>query len=174
MKKTSGKGESIITQVTETTLMDSTTGEVLQMRREEKRKVSREPDFIKLYLNNIMLLNSVPQQKTDVLYLLLTRMNYKNEIVLVSGIKKEMAEELNCSLATIDKSLSLLVDKGVLKRKDRGIYIANPHLFGRGQWTEIEQLRLSLEFTKNYTKIGGFVKKKEIENNDTDNKLLDA
>ncbi len=166
------KGDSVITMVTETSIVDGSSGQLLQMRREEKRKVSREPDFIKLYLNNIMLLNSVPQQKTDVLYLLLTRMNYKNEIVLVSGIKKEMAEELNCSLATIDKSLSLLVDKGVLKRKDRGIYIANPHLFGRGQWTEIEQLRLQLEFTKDYTKIGGFVKRKEMDNDDTDSKFL--
>lgn len=132
----------------ESTAVNSDTGEVLSELRYTKRKVSKEPNFIKLYLDDVMLLSDIPRSKSDVLYLLLRKMNYDNEITVVASHKRDIAKELKCSIINIDKTLALLVDKGILVRKERGVFIANPRLFGRGNWEDIEELRLRVDYSK--------------------------
>ena len=39
-----------------------------------------------------------------------------------------------------------MVDKHILIRKDRGVFLANPNIFGKGNWKDIEQLRLLLTY----------------------------
>ena len=144
----------------ETQMLDMETGEVHIQKVVTKRKVSKEPDFIKLYLDDVMKLNDIPKKKTDILYLLLRKMNYDNEITVVASHKREIAKELECSVINIDKTLFLLVSKDILIRKDRGIYVANPLLFGKGRWEDIEELRLQLRYNKHDGKrIGAFVSK---------------
>lgn len=142
-------------------LFDDRTGELHQEERIIKRRLPKEPDFIKLYLDDVMMLSDIPKQKSDILYLLLRKMNYDNEITIIGSIKKQISDELDCSLGTIDKALHLLVEKKVLIRKDRGLYIANPRLFGRGRWEDIEELRLSIEYKRDGKKIGAIVEKKD-------------
>lgn len=139
--------KQIISRITRE-ILDSSTGEMLAEERIEKRRVSREPDFIKLYLDDIMLLSDIPKQKSDIMYLLLKKMNYDNEITIVHAHKAEISEKLNCSLINIDKTLKILCDKGILRRKYRGVYEANPYLFGKGRWEDIEALRLQIDYQK--------------------------
>lgn len=144
----------------ETSMVDLATGQIHTQKMVTQRKVSREPDFVKLYLDDVMKLNDIPKKKTDVLYLLLKKMNYDNEITVVASHKREMAKELDCSVINIDKTLHLLVNKGVLIRKDRGVFFANPLLFGKGSWQDIEELRLQLRYNKHDGKqIGATVSK---------------
>ena len=158
MKKNS---KTVISQV-QTMTYDESTGEVLSTNSLTSRKVAKEPDFIKLYLHDVMLLSDIPKSKSDVLYLLLRKMNYDNEITVVASHKRDIAKELNCSMINIDKTLSLLVDKGILIRKERGVYIANPKLFGKGNWEDIEALRMSIDYQKSGVKrIGTKVSKND-------------
>lgn len=143
-----GKKDKTVIVSVESQSIDTSTGELLSEKRVIKRLVSKEPDFIKLYLDDVMLLSDIPKSKSDVLYLILRKMNYDNEITVVSSHKRAIAKELNCSMINIDKTLKLLVDKGILYRKERGVFIANPRLFGRGNWEDIEQLRLSIDYDK--------------------------
>jgi hypothetical protein len=95
-----------------------------------------------------MLLSDIPKQKSDIMYLLLKKMNYDNEITIVYAHKEEISERLSCSIINIDKTLRILCDKGILRRKHRGVYEANPYLFGKGRWEDIEALRLQIEYKK--------------------------
>lgn len=159
MKKNSKDTKGVIFQ-SESVAFDKGTGEIFTQKIVTKRKVSREPDFIKLYLDDVMLLSNIPKSKSDILYLLLRKMNYDNEITVVASHKREMAKELDCSVINVDKTLALLVEKGILIRRERGIYIANPRLFGRGNWEDIEELRLSIEYNKqNGKRIGTVISK---------------
>ena len=155
MKQKHLKGTKGVIYSAETSMVDMNTGETHVQRMVTKRRVSKEPDFVKLYLDDVMKLNDIPKKKTDVLYLLLKKMNYENEITIVASHKR-----LACSVINIDKTLALLVSKGVLVRKDRGVFLANPLLFGKGSWQDIEELRLQLRYNKRDGKqIGASVSK---------------
>jgi hypothetical protein len=142
------KNNAGVVSIVEEHMIDFSTGETVSKRTATKRYINKEPDFVKLYLDDVMKLNDIPAKKTDVLYLLLKKMNYDNEITVVASHKREIADKLNCAIISIDKTLKVLVDKGILIRKDRGVFFANPNIFGKGNWKDIEQLRLLLTYDK--------------------------
>ena len=54
----------------------------------------------------------------------------------------------------IDQHITKLVKSGLLSRKDKGMYIANPNLFGKGKWQDIKAIRMQFEYNDN----GSFIK----------------
>jgi hypothetical protein len=88
-------------------------------------------------------------------------MNYQNEIVLNSTIKKRIAVDLGIVPKTIDNALVTFVKKGVLLRQDTGVYQANPYLFGKGEWTNIRKIRLQIEYGKNSREVRAEVTRDE-------------
>ena len=137
-----------------TTTIDVETGEVKEYSQESV--IPKEPDYVKLYLADLVMLNDIPKWVSGILYELLKRMNYQNEIVLNSEIKKRIAKELDIVPKTIDNALVTFVKKNVLFRSGVGVYLANPFLFGKGEWNNIRKIRLS---------VGYGTKGKEIEAN---------
>ena len=131
--------------------VDRGSGEVLKTYSEAI--LPKEPDYVKLYLESISKLNDLQGWTDPVLNELLKLMNYRNEIVLNSALKKRMAVELEISPRTIDNALSLLSKNGVILRKDTGLYLGNPHLFGKGEWRDIRELRMTVIFNKEGKKI---------------------
>jgi len=139
--------------------VDLSSGEVIKTYTESV--IGKEPDFIKLYLDDIAMLNNVPKRANGVLYELLAMMDYKNRIVLNSAIKQEIAEDLKIAVKTIDNTLNLLLKEGILIRRGTGLFIGNPNLFGKGEWKDIRSLRMSITYGK-----GGRVIETEIEKGD--------
>lgn len=127
--------------------VDLLTGEVIKTDREIR--IPKEPDFIKLYLDDLVMLKDIPQWVSGVLYALLKRMNYQNEIVLNATIKKRIATDIDITTRTIDNALVTFVKKNVLFRVGVGVYQANPYLFGKGEWTNIRKIRLQVEYGQN-------------------------
>lgn len=142
------KFKRVIRESTNTTI-DTETGEVKNVSNTKETVVDREPDYIKLYIDNIIKLNDLPKATNGILNNLLKNMNYENEIVIVSHVKKRIAEDMGIKANTIDHNLRKLVNKGVLTRVGRGVYKANPFLFGRGKWQDIRELRMSITYNKN-------------------------
>jgi hypothetical protein len=126
--------------------IDKETGESLKIYSEAI--VPKEPDYVKLYLENITKLNDVQGWTDPVLHELLKLMNYRNEIVLNAAVKKRMAVEIKISTRTIDNALSMLVKKSINFREDTGLYKGNPFLFGKGEWRDIRELRMTVIFNK--------------------------
>lgn len=47
---------------------------------------------------------------------------------------------------TLTKAIKRLKDADILHEKAVNTYIVNPYLFGRGAWTDVEKVRLSIEY----------------------------
>jgi hypothetical protein len=81
---------------------------------------------------------------------ILKRINYENEIVLVSSIKKRIAHSLGIKQNTVDHHLGDLVKRQIIFRVDPGVFKLNTYIFGRGKWADIikhrETLGIDVEF----------------------------
>ncbi|MDA6151147.1 hypothetical protein OSK18_27010, partial [Escherichia coli] len=98
-------------------VLDSSTGEVLQERFVQQVYQDKEPNYVKLYIDNLILLNGLPKGTTDTIVELLKYMSYENTIVLNSFIKKEIAQSLGFkTVQSLDNNINKLVKKGILDR----------------------------------------------------------
>lgn len=121
-------------------------GEVLTSETITTSYVEREPDFVKLYISDILKLSDISKGTNDILLALLKRINYENEVFILSYVKEEIAKELNLKVVTVNKAVSVLSEKGILLRKARGCYLMNPYFFGRGKWENIKKIRMELVY----------------------------
>lgn len=123
-------------------------GLIKQEVKTQSSFIEREPDYVKLYIRDILRLNDIPKSGNEILLSILRRMTYSNDIILIASVKREIAEELGVKEITLRKAIELFVEKSILLRKDRGVYIINPYFFGRGKWEEIKKIRLLIEYSK--------------------------
>jgi hypothetical protein len=121
-------------------------GELIEETSLKSFNVHREPDFIKLYTADLLRIKDIPKGMNGVLIFLLKKMNYQNEVYVISHVKKEMELELGIKDITIKKSLEEFVCKKILTRKHKGVYIFDPFLFGRGAWEDVRKLRLTITY----------------------------
>ena len=115
-----------------------------------KRKVSitesripREPSFVKLYIDDIMLLHNMPATASSLLHLLVRKLDYDGYISLNAASKRLFAEELGVSVSSINNQFYKMVKKDILRRKDTGLFMLNPMLFAKGSWIDVLALRES-------------------------------
>jgi len=147
--------------------VDTETGEItstLINTTEVFRRTEGEGNFVKLYVTDLGKLNKLQHKTMMVLLELVKTMDYKNEISISIGKKKDMCKELDIYnlvngekvLGTniIDQHITKLVKSSLLIRKDKGMYIANPNLFGKGKWQDIKAIRMQFEYNDN----GSFIK----------------
>jgi hypothetical protein len=124
------------------------TGEILTQKSYTKSIIEREPDFVKVYLKDIVRLKDLPKNSENVLNLLLKSMSYKNIIPAYAPIKRMICSELDMKMDTLNRAIDNLYKAGVLIRVERGIYMADPNLFGKGEWKDINNLRLIIQYNK--------------------------
>lgn len=162
--------KNIIQEQTITQSVNLETGEVTTEVEKTNRTVkipnSTEPNYIKLYLNDVINLASVDildvkNTRVDVLYCVLTYIDYHNEIILPLNRREEISEKCGITIDGFNKVLKNLVENQLLFQKIdtktgkpiRSLYIANPHFFGRGKWEDIFNLRMTITYnpsTKRY------------------------
>lgn len=134
------------------TAIDFSTGEVKSETKTNVYKLPQEPEYIKLYLQDINKIFNLPKGCSPALYEILKKMNYDGEIVLNKYVKAECAKNSNLKPSSFDNCITDLVKKDILKRKATGTYLANPHLFGKGSWSDICKQRnfyLTVKYSKN-------------------------
>lgn len=135
-----------VTKEISSVVVNNETGEILESKDYKERMVETEPEFIKIYLRDIERLANLPKGCSNVMYCLLRYMTYDNEVLLTAYAKHKIAETLNTSLQTLDVQIKNLVEQGILTRIARGSYLVNPNLFGRGQWKDIKNIRLTITY----------------------------
>jgi len=128
-----------------TTTINNDTGEITERTDAKGFKAEVEPNYIKLYLEDIAYLHKLPKGMPDIIYQLLPLVNYQHQIVITLHHKKLIAEALNVSAAHINNSITKLTKADVLIRVDRGVYELNSYLFGKGSWKDIIKHRKSLK-----------------------------
>jgi len=130
-----------LTSLEEHTTIDKATGEITTQKIIKKFKADTEPNYIRLYLSDISLLNKITKTENKVLLELIKITKYLNEIDITLTIKKRIAKNLNSTVGMVTKSLSLLNKAEIVIRVDSGCYLLNPFIFGKGDWGQLKIIR---------------------------------
>lgn len=153
MKKKEQKG---VYRTIEKEIINSDTGEVLQFEVEtEKVLYDKEPDYVKLYLGDIIRLKDLPPTSEKLLMLIVKHMGYNNIFQAYKPLKIIISQQLNISIHTLNNQISNLKRAGILiplNQYGKGLYLVDPDLFARGNWKDIKNLRLIVEYNSDGTK----------------------
>jgi hypothetical protein len=150
-----------ITRTNTKIISDNVTGEILVAEQYSTSVVSREPDFVKLYVKDIGGMLDLTKSDNKVLFCLLKHMSYSNIVYLVLPVKNMIMKELDIPLNTVNDSIRNLSNSGILIRQAQGCYLVNPTLFARGKWEDIVKIRMEIE----YSSEGKVIKQIDITNN---------
>lgn len=150
-------------------VIDHETGEIINERHKVTYKLPSEPDFVKVYMKDLLYLFGLPKYNMGVLLWMMQHVTYASDkygmcTALNSTLKDDMKEALGIKhQGTIDNILSELVKKDVVQRVGRGVYRLNPYLFGRGDWHDITNIRMVVEYTIEGKTIEGEIEKKRAQ-----------
>ena len=133
---------------------DKATGELSKHEETNDFLVSSEPAFVKLYLDGIQAIYKLSSSNHSVLNELLKLTSYGGEIILNASVKKRICAFLDTSIGTFDNALLALKKADIIAQKDRGCYMVNPELFGKGAWSEVykdraryKKIKLTIEYS---------------------------
>lgn len=129
------------------TIVDTQTGEVVSVNTLQTFRVDKEPDFVKLYIEDLIKLKNLPSSTNSIMLQFLSFMRYDNTISIHSYEKKAIADKLQIKKVTVDMALTNLCKKSILIRVDKGTYLANPYLFGKGKWEDVRSIRMTIDYT---------------------------
>lgn len=143
-------------------IVDRETGE--EIRREEVYDVPvpSEPEYVKLYLGDLVKLHDLPGSSSNILYELLKFMDYTNSVIVIAARRREICNSLGIQEVTFKKALTALVQADVLIKKERSLFLFNPNLFGRGPWNNIRKLRLELQYSKAGREVSVYIDDREV------------
>jgi hypothetical protein len=110
------------------------------------KKVESEPEFVKLYLKDLLHIKDIPKGMNGVLLALLKRMRYDNRVYITQLDRKEITAELGVVEITVRKAIDEFCLKNILQKIETSVYIFNPQYVGRGKWEDIKRI----EFKANY------------------------
>lgn len=137
-------------------ITDVNTGEVVATNKTsiQSVKVSKEPAFIKLYLEHLICFKGLSISINSILAELLQQCSYANIndaeggmiLYINKALKKTIASKLNLSVSRIDHSITEFVKKDLMRRLDLGKYQFNPHFFGKGEWKDIQNIRATYDY----------------------------
>jgi len=128
-----------------TDIVTDKNGEVKEYKQTRTVKIPKEEPYIKLYIRHINYLNNLPKGMDNIVYEVIKRTNYENEIVINSEIKRRIAKKLNKTFNTINQYITKLVQHDILIRTGTSVYTLNPLFYGKGKWKDILELREKLE-----------------------------
>lgn len=95
------------------------------------RKVENKEEFIKVYLQDLSSFLRIDNATQIKLLALIWRDidSDSNTLIIIRDIKEKWANEIGCSIRTIDNCLSTLVRKELLFTQSRSIYSLNSNYF---------------------------------------------
>lgn len=152
--------KNITYQETATTISDD--GEILEQNYKTISK-TKEDDFIKLYLSDIGHFHKLERNQQDLLYYFLKIMTYDNLIIVNKRIKEKISKESGKAYSTVENALVSYVKSGILLKDGRGTYIANPYLFGKGRFEDIQKIRTEVIYTSEGIKLKSSIQKSDEE-----------
>jgi len=135
-----------VVQTKSSSLVDLNTGEVVKHLETKTSAKEVEPNFVKMYIDDIGRLMDMSPSASKVLHALVKCMNYMNMVVMVKGIKELICNELGISINTLNNKISDLTNKGILIRKSKSLYVIDPELFGKGKWENIKKIRMVIDY----------------------------
>lgn len=139
---------------------DSATGEITRQIRTNTGFLEREPDYIKIYTDCMLVFNRIDVALSPYLiafcrymtYANFDNPNYRCTVRTDELVRRDVAASCNVQDRMVHKAIKALVEAEVFipvvidGKKKRGIYFVNPWVVGRGEWKDIRALRAEFEF----------------------------
>ena len=122
--------------------------------RKIKYRADGEPEYVKLYLNAVLYLKSLPRGYNPILMAFLKRMSYATtgqKVYVNAEMKREIAAEVGSSVSYINNAITDFVKGKLMLRVGTGTYQFNPQIFGKGDWKDIEKIRATITFSPDGT-----------------------
>lgn len=137
----------------ENTVVDAQSGEILHHEKNTKKKLSAEPDFIKVYYKTMLAVQDIDDLPLSFLLALSCHINYANDEKILffnnKTTRRSIAESCDVGDNMIAKYVQRSVKCGLLfKTSDRGTYEVNPWMVARGRWDKIRELQASFCFVE--------------------------
>lgn len=117
------------------------TGEIVESVKTKTYRVSREPSYVKTYLDDRAILYKLSPKALGFTMALIDIMDYEGNVYLNPTKKKQLAGESGYSRRGIDTALTTLTKLKICINVDLGTYAVNPYLFSKGSWSEVSILR---------------------------------
>jgi hypothetical protein len=115
-------------------VIDKESGEILSDENTiTKVKYESEPDFIKLYIKDMVRIVGLKGNANRVLMALLPYVNYKNEIALIPTYRKEICNILKIKPNSLSHIIMDLQRADILLNKGLNQWMINPNFFGKSQ-----------------------------------------
>lgn len=115
---------------------------------EIKLKNKEREEFYVLFTKHVSILGNLGKRANEVLAIVLqSKVTWTNEVLLDTVSRNEIADRLGTTIQPVKNAISELVKNDILlmKKVTGGYkYALNPHLFGRGKWNEIEDLKIQI------------------------------
>ena len=135
---------SNIIQKTHTTNTNPETGEIIETTKEQTIRFPKTEDFVMTFTKELGFMKNLSKGEILLVFGFLKIVNRDNELILNKSIKERIAKEFDLSVKSINPLISNLAKKGVIINKERGIYLLNTFLFGKGSWGDIKELRMNI------------------------------
>ena len=103
-------------------------------------EIKTEPPFVKAYIGHLAQVKGLPPLQTDVLYFLLSNMNYDNRVAITRKSKLRFISDHNTSSQTFSNCISKLAKVGFIDIEDSSQYFVNPDYFTKSDWTKTKRL----------------------------------
>lgn len=132
-----------LSQKTELTIIDQD-GQIIKREVNRVFKVTKEtePAYAKFYLEHIKMICSLKRGSIDVLIKLIELVEYNtNKVTLTPSHRKNIAKALGITTGSFANSLTDLKKTGILIDLEQGIFLLNPNIVAKGEWTKIKQLK---------------------------------
>lgn len=132
--------------------IDTETGEKKGSRSVKSSVVYGEPDFVKVYIEDMLMLMRLSPSHLKLVMWLSRRLTYAGEdmglcVSFSTALKKLCVEQVGmASVAVLDNALSALNKAGVIKRLGIGLYQLNPYFVGKGNWADISRIRVTIDY----------------------------
>lgn len=141
-----------LTQLTQETIIVD--GEMKESRERRVMTFDAEPPYVKLYLDTILFIHSIPKGYNGVLLAFLRRMSFASsgqKLYVNAEMKRDIARELSVSLDRINHALTDFVKGKIMFRVGTGTYQFNAKIFGKGDWSDIAEIRANITFNPDGT-----------------------
>ena len=132
-------------------------GEVITLEKQFWKNSDERP-FIKMYCDDIGLLNKISPFETQVLLHLAMNADYRNEVQTNKSQRDKMAKDLNSSENSIQVTIYKLEKRNLIAKRCTGLYMLDPTWFTKNNWSKTKELKKDfIKMTITYSKANGRV-----------------
>jgi len=129
-------------------------GELIEQTTTSVKIQSKEPDYIKLYLDCLCTFKGLNKALSPVLvafcyFMTWADSKHKNQVIFMNSyVKEQICEMTGLKIDRINKALKNIVDANIFIKIEgkRGVYNVNPWIIGKGDWNDIKELRANFNF----------------------------